>query len=60
MTDDEIQRMARENAYLKLRCGQLQGDVDDLQSQVSRLQQSLERTSAVRVAAARAAPGASG
>jgi hypothetical protein len=51
MTDEELQRLLRENEYLKLRCAQLQGDVTDLDSQVARLQQTLERTSAVRVAA---------
>ncbi|HVM99624.1 MAG TPA: hypothetical protein VMT68_05365 [Caulobacteraceae bacterium] len=33
----------RQNAYLKLRCAQLQDDVVNLSSQVTRLQQELER-----------------
>lgn len=43
MTDPEYERLARENAYLKLRCAQLQDSNGDLQSQVLRLQQQLER-----------------
>jgi hypothetical protein len=43
MDDAEGQKILRENAYLKLRCAQLQGDVTDLTSQVGRLQQALER-----------------
>jgi hypothetical protein len=48
MDDAEGQKIARENAYLKLRCAQLQGDVTDLNSQVGRLQQELERIHGVR------------
>jgi predicted nuclease with TOPRIM domain len=39
----EIRKLERENAYLKLRCAQLQDDVTDLSSQLSRLQQEVER-----------------
>jgi hypothetical protein len=39
----EAVRRDRQNAYLKLRCAQLQDDVMDLSSQVTRLQQELER-----------------
>jgi hypothetical protein len=39
----EAGRVERQNAYLKLRCAQLQDDVMDLGSQVVRLQQELER-----------------
>lgn len=48
MTDVEALQLARENDYLKLRCAQLQGDVTDLNSQVARLVQQLERVHAVR------------
>jgi predicted nuclease with TOPRIM domain len=41
MTDD-IARLERENAYLKQRCAQLQGDVTDLSAQVSRLTEQLD------------------
>ena len=41
--DAEVVRLARENAYLKLRCAQLQDDVTDLGGQVLRLHQELER-----------------
>lgn len=47
MTDVEVLQLVRENDYLKLRCAQLQGDVTDLNSQVSRLAQQLERFHAV-------------
>ena len=50
MTDIEIQKLVRENAYLKLRCAQLQGDVTDLGSQLARLQQERERLHSVRAA----------
>jgi len=43
MDDAEGHKLLRENVYLKQRCAQLQGDVTDLSSQVSRLQQELER-----------------
>ena len=44
MTDEEAMRLRRENDYLKARVAQLQGDVDDLGAQVSRLTQTLERS----------------
>jgi len=40
----------RENAYLKQRCGQLEADVSDLDAQVTRLSQQLERFMARREA----------
>jgi hypothetical protein len=43
MDDAESGKLVRENAYLKLRCAQLQDDVTDLGSQVVRLRQELER-----------------
>ena len=39
----ETLQLERQNAYLKLRCAQLQDDVMSLDSQVIRLQQELER-----------------
>jgi hypothetical protein len=42
MIDPEHDRLSRENAYLKLRCAQLQETHGDLASQVLRLQQQLE------------------
>jgi hypothetical protein len=39
----ESQTLRRENSYLKLRVAQLQDDVTDLGSQVTRLQQEIER-----------------
>jgi len=41
--ESEITRLSRQNAYLKLRCAQLQDDVTNLSSQVARLQQERER-----------------
>ena len=43
MTDPEHDRLSRENAYLKARCAELQEANGDLESQVIRLQQRLER-----------------
>ena len=37
MTDEETQGLRRENTYLKTRCAQLQGDVDDLTAQLQRM-----------------------
>ena len=34
MTDEEAQRLRRENGYLKSRCAQLEGDVTDLGAQL--------------------------
>ena len=48
----ETERLERENAYLKQRCAQLEGDVTDLGAQVGRLTQQLER-----IAGRREAPG---
>jgi hypothetical protein len=42
-TDAQIARLERQNAYLKLRCAQLEDDATNLGSQVIRLQQTLER-----------------
>jgi hypothetical protein len=46
--DVEGQKLQRENAYLKLRCAQLQDDVTNLGSQVARAQQALERLHGAR------------
>jgi hypothetical protein len=43
MTDQEHDRLSRENDYLKLRCAQLQEANGDLESEVVRLRQQLER-----------------
>jgi hypothetical protein len=50
VTDEEAQRMRRENDYLKTRCAQLQDDVSDLSGQLARVSQQLERVSMRRVA----------
>jgi hypothetical protein len=47
--DVEGQKLLRENAYLKLRCAQLQDDVTNLGSQLERAHQSLERLHGARV-----------
>ncbi len=39
----EALQLERQNAYLKLRCAQLQEDVTNLDAHVIRLQQELER-----------------
>ena len=52
MTDEDAQRMRRENDYLKARCAQLQADVDDLSSQLHRTTQQLEYTAMRRTTAA--------
>jgi hypothetical protein len=39
----EALQLERQNAYLKLRCAQLQEDVANLDAHVIRLQQELER-----------------
>jgi hypothetical protein len=39
----EALQLGRQNAYLKSRCSQLQEDVTNLNAQVIRLQQELER-----------------
>ena len=53
METTEVQKLQRENDYLKLRVVQLQDDVTDLGSQVLRLQQELER---LHVRAGKASP----
>ena len=50
--DVEGQKLLRENAYLKLRCAQLQDDVTDISSQLARSQQALERVHGARAALA--------
>jgi hypothetical protein len=57
MDDAEGVRLARENAYLKLRCAQLQDDVTDLGGQVLRLHQELERLLGQRTKQAHASGG---
>jgi outer membrane murein-binding lipoprotein Lpp len=52
----EIQGLERQNAYLKQRCAQLEGDVSDLGAQVTRLTEQLERLTAGRAARSAAAP----
>ncbi len=52
MTDEEAQRMRRENDYLKARCAQLQVDIDELSSQLQRTTQQLERNSVRRTTVA--------
>jgi hypothetical protein len=50
-TDDvETRKLVRENEYLKLRCAQLQDDVTDLSSQLTRARQELERLHGLRAA----------
>ena len=39
----EVLQLERQNAYLKLRCAQLQEDVSNLDAHLIRLQQELER-----------------
>jgi hypothetical protein len=39
----DVLQLGRQNAYLKLRCAQLQEDVTNLNAHVIRLQQELER-----------------
>lgn len=51
MTDVEAQELRRQNAYLKLRCAQLQDDLTDLGAENARMRQELERTAARRAAA---------
>ena len=56
MTDEEAQRMRRENDYLKARCAQLQGDVGDLAGQLARVTEQLERTLVRRTASTGSGP----
>ena len=57
MDDAEAGKLLRENAYLKLRCAQLQDDVINLGSQVTRLRQELERVLGQRGARAESLGG---
>jgi hypothetical protein len=57
MDEAESGKLLRENAYLKLRCAQLQDDVTDLSSQVTRLGQELERLLGQRAARAQSLGG---
>jgi len=50
MTDPASAAMTRENIYLKQRCAQLEADVTDLNAQVIRLSQQLERVGERRAA----------
>ncbi len=49
MTDDDAAKLQRENAYLKQRIAQLESDIVDLNSQVTRLQQQNQHFSARRL-----------
>ena len=44
-----VSQLERQNAYLKMRCAQLQDDVTNLDAHVIRLQQELERLRGRRV-----------
>jgi hypothetical protein len=57
--DAEGQKLVRQNDYLKLRCAQLQDDVTNLSSQVTRMQQELERMRGRRDAQAGSSGGVS-
>lgn len=48
--DAEARKLVRENDYLKLRCAQLQDDVTDLSSQLTRARRELERLHGHRAA----------
>lgn len=43
MTERTVDQYARENAYLKLRVAQLEGDVQDLSAENQRLREERER-----------------
>lgn len=60
MSATELNRLHQENAYLKLRCAQLQADVSDLDAQLSRVQNELERLHGRRATAVQANPLAGG
>ena len=45
---DEMERLRRENSYLKLRCSHLEADVTDLTASVNRLREQLEHNAARR------------
>ena len=52
MSEPSHEALARENAYLKARIGQLQSDVADLSAEVDRLRQERERLHGRRAARA--------
>jgi outer membrane murein-binding lipoprotein Lpp len=52
----EALQLGRQNAYLKQRCAQLQEDVTNLNAQVIRLQQELERLRGQRATLAGSRP----
>lgn len=56
MSEPDVAALERQNAYLKQRVAQLEGDVSDLGAQVMRLTQQLERIGARRDAGARPDP----
>ena len=49
MTEEDAERLRRENDYLKQRCAQMQDDVVSLGSEVVRLQQRLEAIAERRI-----------
>ena len=57
MNDEERTALLRQNTYLKARVVQLEGDVGDLNAQVHRLTQQLERTLGRRAGAAQPIAG---
>ncbi len=48
---EDLPRLQRENGYLKARLAQLEGDVTDLNAEITRLRQVLDTTMARRAAA---------
>lgn len=50
MSEPYLDRLVRENAYLKLRCSQLESDLADVSAEAERLRQRLEHTHARREA----------
>ncbi len=48
MSDDTLEALKRENAYLKQRNAQLQSDLTDVNAEVNRLTGILEQTAARR------------
>ncbi len=48
---EDLPRLQRENSYLKARLAQLEGDVTDLNAEITRLRQVLDTTMARRAAA---------
>lgn len=51
MSAEQDEALRRENAYLKARCSQLEGDILDLQAELDRLRQVHGRLAARRPAA---------